>query len=1190
MGGKTGTTTQSMQIPPEVMARYNAVNKRAEGVAQQPFQQYSSDPSAFVAQLNQQQQAGISNINQQANAAQPAYQAAMQGTGQAYQGFNAPNFQQGVQGYMSPFLSNAMGATAAQLQNINQQQQQAMKGSAIGQGAFGGDRANIGLSNLINQQNLATGQTLGQMAQQGYQSAAQNYMAGLGQQGQLAAQMGALGAGAQAAGLQGAQAQLGAGTLGQQTEQAGKTALYNQFLQQQAYPFQVAQFLANIAMGTGALSGSTTTTTQPMSFFSDRRLKEDIKRIGETDEGLPIYKFKYKGDPTEQTHVGFMADEVEKVHPEAVGHSHGYKTVDYDKATSEGGAVQQKHAGLGFAAGGYAYDPYDPNSIQNILSAQRNIFENIERHNVPLSRTITGGFGKHSRVPEASLPVSGLRTPGPTPQLPESTLQQGLGAVERAQKLSEIFSKGKEYFDQMKKNWPDQSQSTADVPVPTPRPQEKTDKRVDLGSWYDETQLAANGGRIGYATLGEVQDKEKESTPEGLYSAEQTGKLNIPIDSKNYRMPQQSTLPGAMQDPTMRDLMAIASFASGFRSSGGRAGYEGGGDVNIDPYLGALSKIESSGRYDAIGPTTKSGDRAYGKYQIMGANVPSWTEEALGRKMTPEEFLADKEAQEATARHHFGKFVNQYGSPEDAASVWFSGKPMAKAGNAADILGTTVPAYMQKFRSALAGNEAVSDADLPPQKGAMSSGKAAGLGLGEPQASAAPSEEPKAPAKKGGLGDMMTTENVIPLLVGLGTMASSRSPFLGSAILEGIGGAASAYLPTQQAIKNLEATQAEIEARKVQTGRGRVFQVGNMLYIVGANDQPIPAYDWMGMDPAKRPPVSEFDERRIQEYLKGSGGLGAAAATGAGGTKPDTTIMAGELPAPGEGAPGPLKKYGAEGEGAEPKPGRGLTSVTLSPDALNMVEANRRIAMTSMDEDNNVFGPQDKLGTAGRTQRGILLPLAGAFSRLPTMGVSASGPTQAILKPLTDVMNNLGAVLGKPDLIKDPRVLTDQNEINKLITQLQTQITSSAGQRAYAALQEMADAIPSGLIDKNSQARLMAQIMKTNQREIDKNNYFNDFYSKVAGDRGQFGGFAKYSGKNLDQQFDRDYSRSFYEEEAHNLEKMFKKTIPQMKDDKGNPRTVMDVLTSGTPLNEKQKASIRREFGNQILRYFGIDE
>ena len=321
MGGKTGTTTSSVAIPPEVLARYNDVNKQAQTTAGTPFQQYSTDPSAFVAPLNTEQQAATAQTNQYANAAQPALQY-------VEQGYTPQGFQQGVQGYMNPFLSNAMGTTAAQMNNVNQQQQQQMIGSAIGQGAFGGDRANIGLGNLENQQNLAEGQTLGQMASQGFQNAAQNYQTGLGQIGNFAVQ-------GQQAGLQGAQAMMGAGTLAQQTEQAGKSALYNQFQQQQAYPFQVSQFLANIAEGTGALSGSTTTQTGPQSWFgSDVRLKHDIKRVGTAKNGLPIYTFKYKGDNAEQTHVGYMAQDVEKVHPEAVAKDqHGIRYVNYDKAS-----------------------------------------------------------------------------------------------------------------------------------------------------------------------------------------------------------------------------------------------------------------------------------------------------------------------------------------------------------------------------------------------------------------------------------------------------------------------------------------------------------------------------------------------------------------------------------------------------------------------------------------------------------------------------------------------------------------------------------------------------------------------------------------------------------------------------------------------------------------------------------------
>ena len=64
--------------------------------------------------------------------------------------------------------------------------------------------------------------------------------------------------------------------------------------------------------------------------FSDPALKEDIERVGELDSGLPVYKYRYKGDPT--TRIGLMADEVEAVNPAAVGEVAGFKTVDYAMA------------------------------------------------------------------------------------------------------------------------------------------------------------------------------------------------------------------------------------------------------------------------------------------------------------------------------------------------------------------------------------------------------------------------------------------------------------------------------------------------------------------------------------------------------------------------------------------------------------------------------------------------------------------------------------------------------------------------------------------------------------------------------------------------------------------------------------------------------------------------------------------
>jgi hypothetical protein len=64
---------------------------------------------------------------------------------------------------------------------------------------------------------------------------------------------------------------------------------------------------------------------------SDRRLKEDIRRVGALDDGTPVYGFRYRGSPMMQ--IGLMADDVEKRVPEAVATWGGFKVVDYDLAT-----------------------------------------------------------------------------------------------------------------------------------------------------------------------------------------------------------------------------------------------------------------------------------------------------------------------------------------------------------------------------------------------------------------------------------------------------------------------------------------------------------------------------------------------------------------------------------------------------------------------------------------------------------------------------------------------------------------------------------------------------------------------------------------------------------------------------------------------------------------------------------------
>lgn len=129
---------------------------------------------------------------------------------------------------------------------------------------------------------------------------------------------------------------------------------------------------------------------------------------------------------------------------------------------------------------------------------------------------------------------------------------------------------------------------------------------------------------------------------------------------------------------------------------------QGGSAVGMKPYQDAIAKIESGGNYGIRGPVTGRGDRAYGKYQVMGANIPQWTQAALGRVLSPQEFLDNPQAQDAVFNHRFGGYLKN-NSPADAASMWFTGRPLAQGGNAHDQLGTSGNKYAQMFSAGLPG-------------------------------------------------------------------------------------------------------------------------------------------------------------------------------------------------------------------------------------------------------------------------------------------------------------------------------------------------------------------------------------------------------------------------------------------------------------------------------------------------------
>lgn len=482
---------------------------------------------AAQQQLAQQALAiGQQGFGQQASAAQQ-----MAGLGQALFGQGVTGSQNLAQLGQNQY-AQALGAgtAAGQLgqQLYGQGAQQAQLLAGLGQTAFGQNLAASQQQQALGQGLAALGMQYGQALQGlGQQQFAQGQgmsaqQAALAQQGfgmgaGTSAAMANLGTGAQQAALQGSQAQIAAGTLEQQTQQADLTAKYQEFLQERGFPYQQAQFLANIAMGTGALSGSTTTTQQPTGFFSDERLKEDAEQIGKTNDGQPIYRFRYKGDPRYQ--IGLMAQEVASEHPEAVGKHDGYLTVDYKVATddavkrAEGGLVPNWMGGVvdepghyaegglvprqGYAAGSTVQDS---DFMKAILQSQLESFG-------PFGGTgLYGGAGKgtpgakvEGYVPKATLPVSKLVTAGGVPSQQSSGLSQ---AASTGRNIADLLNLGKQGYQEAKKYFGDEKKADPNAPkggttVTKTEPAGASSTPIKVAA---KTESGRSGGPVSYET------------------------------------------------------------------------------------------------------------------------------------------------------------------------------------------------------------------------------------------------------------------------------------------------------------------------------------------------------------------------------------------------------------------------------------------------------------------------------------------------------------------------------------------------------------------------------------------------------------------------------------------------------------------------------------------------------------------
>lgn len=126
--------------------------------------------------------------------------------------------------------------------------------------------------------------------------------------------------------------------------------------------------------------------------------------------------------------------------------------------------------------------------------------------------------------------------------------------------------------------------------------------------------------------------------------------------------------------------------------------------VTRDQAREAIAQVESGGDYGNITQSHTRLGRALGKYQVMEGELQEDLKNAGLPLMTPEQFLKDHSAQDKVFDTKFGKDMDKYGSFNEAASRWLSGRSVADGirTGVADRFGTDVKSYLNKTNAALA--------------------------------------------------------------------------------------------------------------------------------------------------------------------------------------------------------------------------------------------------------------------------------------------------------------------------------------------------------------------------------------------------------------------------------------------------------------------------------------------------------
>lgn len=236
-----------------------------------------------------------------------------------------------------------------------------------------------------------------------------------------------------------------------------------------------------------------------------------------------------------------------------------------------------------------------------------------------------------------------------------------------------------------------------------------------------EAEVRSQGNLLGWGddkTSYELRQKTSELWEKRIQGMSK----NNPVAA--MKMLDEATASGKLSGDAngrIRDYVSKQLYTVGARnisadiSSGGNLSF-GARVVGLPAAKAAIGGYESGMNYKAVGIEVFNRDgslrgRALGKYQVMSDNLPKWLAEAGQKPMSEQEFLNNPDAQEAVFEKIFGGYMEKYGSFNEAASRWFTGRSIAEATakGVADGNGTTTPRYLANTNAILAKNASLAE-------------------------------------------------------------------------------------------------------------------------------------------------------------------------------------------------------------------------------------------------------------------------------------------------------------------------------------------------------------------------------------------------------------------------------------------------------------------------------------------------